>query len=492
MSVRPITGPRSRMHAPLPVPAETAELVVRVASASASRDVVVVGSLPPAELRSVQQAWPTVVTLGTGRHDVHPGGGPEALRDLLGRFASDTLYLIAGNGLDPRHVDKCLYALPRGAGTLLLPLGHARGPRCKADVDDQLRLWDPAHRASVTSANGRQWLVVRPRRRVHVTFVMERFASTWGTSGPSINWDNLVGSLQQTEAATWSVVLHDERLHLGEPITAADLAAPPGADAHVLVCTYDFTRGGNPAPAVLQAAKAAGSKLVYVWLDSRILKHDPLYPELADLNVVLDASEFDLPRAWPSFTPKNPAWFHDPREPRPIDVSLLGEMRFLQQRKDLLPRLQGERRIDVYAPGSSATDPQRRLSNAEYARAYQQSKMSIVLTKDRVRQLKGRIFEVPLCGAMLLCDVNPYVDRFFTPHREYVPFVDYEDLIAKVRHYLEHDDERRAIAEAGSRKANRCYTARVFWDALFARLFAGADPTCIDDLAVSLQQSARG
>jgi spore maturation protein CgeB len=135
-----------------------------------------------------------------------------------------------------------------------------------------------------------------------------------------------------------------------------------------------------------------------------------------------------------------------------------------------VPRLQAERRLRIHAPGSSATDPARRLSCAEYARVYQQSRLSVVLTKDRVRQLKGRIFEVPLCGALLLCDANPYVDRFFTPFREYVPFADYEQLIDACRHYLAHEDERRAIAAAGSRKANRCYTARVFWDALFARV----------------------
>ncbi len=459
------------MHTLSPDRADTASLVLRLVAAHGLTDVVVAGTLPAGELRRLREAVPNLVTLGTGRGDAHPGSAPDALRDLLGRFPPTTLWVVAGNDLDEAHIARCIYLLPRGEGVLLLPLAHAKGPRSAADLADQLHLWDPRHRANTAEANGRRWLVVRPRRRVHVTFVIERYSSTWGTSGPSINHDNLVDSLRQTDAATSSLLLHDERLHDGRPITAADLAAPPGTDAHAVLCTYDFAHGGNPAPSALRAAQAAGSKVAYVWLDSRILKHDRAHSDLADLNVVLDATEFDLPRAWPSFTPKNPAWYHDPGGDRPIDVSLLGEMRFLQQRKDLLPRLRADGRIEIHAPGSSATDPARRLSNAEYARVYQRSRISIVLTKDRLRQLKGRIFEVPLCGAMLLCDVNPYVDRFFAPFREYVPFRDYEDLVAKARWYLAHEDERRAIAEAGSRRANRCYTARVFWDALFLRLF---------------------
>lgn len=320
---------------------------------------------------------------------------------------------------------------------------------------------------------------VRAQRRVHVTLLMERYSHTYGTSGPSVNWDNLHGSLEQSHLATSSTVLYDELHHEQRPFTAAHFRRPAGVEQHALVCIYDFNNQGNPPLHLLREAKAAGTKIAYVWLDTRILQHDHSYSDLADVNVMLDATEFDLPRAWPVFTPKNPAWFHDPgREnaewSRPIDVSVLGEMRFLQQRKDLLPRLQQEQRLQIYAPGSSATCTERRLSNEAYARVLQQSKISLALTKDRVRQLKGRLLEIPLCGAMLLADTNPYLDRYFTPFREYVPFRDYDDLIDLCRHFLAHDDERAAIALAGSRKANRFYSAKVFWQSLFARLFDAA------------------
>lgn len=403
----------------------------------------------------------------------HPGSGPQALAELRGRLPRNTLYVLCGNGLDQDHVRQSLYMLSRGEGVLLIPLGHALGPTSYDEVRDQLLLWCPEHRLDVVLAGPQQAaLVVAPRRRVHVTFVMERYTDRYGASALSINFDNMIATLAASGLAEHDILLHDEFHHEGRAFTDDDLCPPADADEHVIVLTYNFVDDANPPIALLERARARGSKVVYLWLDKHLRNPKPGYAEVADLNVIFDCTDFELPRSWPCFTTKNPMFFNDPGMVRDIDVSVLGEMRFLKQRKDLLPRLQAERRLSVYAPGTSSTCPKLRLEVEDYARVYKRSKMSLVLTKDRVRQLKGRIFEVTLCGAMLLCDTNPHIHRFFEPNREYVPFHDYEELIAACRYYLEHDDERQAIAAAGCRKATRFYHSRVFWSALFARLFA--------------------
>ncbi|MCU0864707.1 MAG: glycosyltransferase [Planctomycetes bacterium] len=402
-----------------------------------------------------------------------PGTGPQALAELRGRMSRRTLYLLCGNGLDPEHVRQSLYMLSRGEGVLIIPLGTAAGPNSYDDVRDQLLLWCPEHRLDVVLAGeGNAALVVEPRRAVHVTFVMERYTDRYGVSAPSINFDNMVATLTASGQATHDILLHDEFHHQGRTFTDDDLCPPAGADEHVIVLTYNFVDDANPPLDLLERARARGSKIVYLWLDKHLRNPKPGYAEAADLNVIFDCTDFELPRSWPCFTTKNPMFFNDPGMVRDLDLSVLGEMRFLKQRKDLLPRLQAERRLSVYAPGTSSTCPKLRLEVEDYARIYKRSKISLVLTKDRVRQLKGRIFEVTLCGAMLLCDTNPHIHRFFEPNREYVPFHDYEELVAACRYYLEHDDERRAIAAAGCRKATRFYHSRVFWSALFARLFA--------------------
>jgi hypothetical protein len=457
------------------------DLVHERIAARGLEHLVLVGEVGDALARALA-AGPVPTTWIGHRHDApvpapthsHPGTGPQALADLRSRLTGRTLYLLCGNGLDPEHVRQSLYMLSRGEGVLVIPLGHAGGPTSYDEVRDQLLLWCPDHRLDVVlSGDGRAVLVVESRRRVHVTFVMERYTDRYGASGLSINYDNLVATLTACGLAEHDILLHDQFHHEGRSFTDDDLCPPADADEHVIVLTYNFVDDANPPIALLERARARGSKVVYLWLDKHLRNPKPGYAEVADLNVVFDCTDFELPRSWPCFTTKNPMFFNDPGMVRDIDLSVLGEMRFLKQRKDLVPRLQAERRIEVYAPGTSSTCPQRRLEVEDYARIYKRSKMSLVLTKDRVRQLKGRIFEVTLCGALLLCDTNPHLHRFFEPNREYVPFHDYEEMVAACRYYLEHDDERQAIAQAGCRKATRFYHSRVFWQALFARLAAG-------------------
>ena len=52
----------------------------------------------------------------------------------------------------------------------------------------------------------------------------------------------------------------------------------------------------------------------------------------------------------------------------------------------------------------------------------------------------------------------PNLADFFEPGKEVVSYDGPDDLVDKLRHYLEHDDERRAIAEAGQMRTLRDHT----------------------------------
>ena len=69
------------------------------------------------------------------------------------------------------------------------------------------------------------------------------------------------------------------------------------------------------------------------------------------------------------------------------------------------------------------------------------------------RQLKARPFEITGCGGFLLTNDAPELSSYFEDGVEIVTFRGLDDLKAKVQHYLAHEDERRAIAEAGLRRA---------------------------------------
>jgi spore maturation protein CgeB len=85
----------------------------------------------------------------------------------------------------------------------------------------------------------------------------------------------------------------------------------------------------------------------------------------------------------------------------------------------------------------------------------------------RPPQIKGRNFEVPGCGGFLLTERVPHLERYFELDREVAVFDGTDDLAVKVRFWLEHEDERRQIAEAGYRRVISEHT----YDHRFAAIF---------------------
>jgi hypothetical protein len=68
-----------------------------------------------------------------------------------------------------------------------------------------------------------------------------------------------------------------------------------------------------------------------------------------------------------------------------------------------------------------------------------------------------RFLQILLAGALLLCPDTPLVRRYLTPGQEVVTFSSLDELAAHGRFYLEHDEERLAIAYRGFAKAHQCF-----------------------------------
>jgi len=66
-----------------------------------------------------------------------------------------------------------------------------------------------------------------------------------------------------------------------------------------------------------------------------------------------------------------------------------------------------------------------------------------------VPQIKGRHFEIPQCGGFQLSTIADDIESYFVSDKEIVLVDSVPKLINSIRHYLGHDDEREAVAEAG-------------------------------------------
>jgi spore maturation protein CgeB len=85
----------------------------------------------------------------------------------------------------------------------------------------------------------------------------------------------------------------------------------------------------------------------------------------------------------------------------------------------------------------------------------------------RPPQIKGRNFEVPGCGGFLLTERVPHLERYFELDIEVAVFDGLEDLVERTRYWLEHEEERKVIAEAGYRRVLAEHT----YDHRFAAIF---------------------
>lgn len=76
----------------------------------------------------------------------------------------------------------------------------------------------------------------------------------------------------------------------------------------------------------------------------------------------------------------------------------------------------------------------------------------------RSRQVKARTFEVPGSGGFLLSEESESLSAYFRIGAEIVTYRSRDDLVQKIRYFLDHPAERDAIAEAGHQRARREHT----------------------------------
>jgi len=110
------------------------------------------------------------------------------------------------------------------------------------------------------------------------------------------------------------------------------------------------------------------------------------------------------------------------------------------------------------------------LSNDSYLDLIRQCRLTVNFSACSTgdgHQLKGRVFEAAVGGSMLLESANDMTRDFFEEGKEFVSFDGEADLIAKVRHYLDHPEEMAVVAAAAYRRFLDSYAAPRFWRMLY-------------------------
>ncbi|MDR4509101.1 MAG: glycosyltransferase [Candidatus Brocadiaceae bacterium] len=70
-----------------------------------------------------------------------------------------------------------------------------------------------------------------------------------------------------------------------------------------------------------------------------------------------------------------------------------------------------------------------------------------------VVQIKGRDFEVPMCGGFYLTQYNAELEEFFDIGREIVCYKTFDEMLDKIHHYLSHPEEALEIRQAALKRS---------------------------------------
>lgn len=140
------------------------------------------------------------------------------------------------------------------------------------------------------------------------------------------------------------------------------------------------------------------------------------------------------------------------------DVSFVGTMRVADRKQYLNKLKRGNIPVHLFGEGSG-----KYVSFKEMLDIFKTSKINLNFSKGGfyywVRQMKGRVFQVCMASGFLLTEYAPGIENYFEIDREIVCFKEAEEMIDKIDYYLNHDEERRAIARAGWERATGEYSS---------------------------------
>lgn len=203
-------------------------------------------------------------------------------------------------------------------------------------------------------------------------------------------------------------------------------------------------------------------------------ERDAYYAQVADLVVVYDAySRYAFQKigidAISFFSSYDKSVYRAlPEVIRDIPVSFVGNLHSNNSRREYLEQLRNAG-IQVQTFGAGSEGGQ--LSLEEMVQVFNRSKINLSFSRtvecnafgselmltSRATQLKGRMMETSLCRSFCLTENAAGLDEVFELESEIGVFDSLDDLLKKVRFFLENDEERERIASKAYERAIRDY-----------------------------------
>jgi spore maturation protein CgeB len=250
-----------------------------------------------------------------------------------------------------------------------------------------------------------------------------------------------------------------------------------------------------PPSAVAQVGQAAGAPTMNWFADDhwRFERFSSRYALVLDWVITTDHAAMERYHALGMEQVILSQWACNRYAYEPTGDSIAHEVTFVGQphgdRREIIDRIRAVgHEVECWGLGW----PGGRIDHQEMVRIFSTSRINLNLSNSatppntiRVRvgrllgrghsgplrsQIKGRTFEVPGCGGLLLTERVPHLEEYFEIGREIAVFDGTDDLMTQVDHWLDDEDARAAVAEAGYQRVIRDHT----YDRRFEHIFRTA------------------
>ena len=134
------------------------------------------------------------------------------------------------------------------------------------------------------------------------------------------------------------------------------------------------------------------------------------------------------------------------------------------ERKEILEMIGGRHEVNLFTKDSSyCASGINNRGKIDYYNdmpyVFKTSDINLNITLRSIqRGIPLRAMDILGCGGFLLTNYQEDMLRYFTPGEDFVYYESRQDLMGKIEYYLEHDEERRAIAENGLSKVRASHT----------------------------------
>lgn len=154
---------------------------------------------------------------------------------------------------------------------------------------------------------------------------------------------------------------------------------------------------------------------------------------------------------------------YEPGIYEPTMIDIINKKVAQIERKEMCSYLARHFDFNLYSGADTSFDPA--INNKGYAiydkempLIFNYSKINIHITVRSITSgIPLRVMDVLACGGFLLTNYQPEIMEYFEDGVDLVIYQDLKDLYKKIEYYLEHEEERKNIAQNGQKKVRELF-----------------------------------